>query len=123
MYTLDTNAIIYYLNGDPAVAPVLDDILSEDAPTYISTITELELLSHSQLTEQDVDVIEALLASLVIMPVDSRIARVAGQLRRQYHIKAPDSAIAATALLTHTILVTRNVADFERIDNLLLRVI
>jgi predicted nucleic acid-binding protein len=59
-----------------------------------------------------------LLTSVVIIPVDSRLARFAGYLRREYRVKTADSAIAATALLTHTTLVSRNAQDFQRIPTL-----
>jgi len=42
MYTLDTNAIIYYLKNDAQVVDQLRGILSQDVPIYISTITEIE---------------------------------------------------------------------------------
>jgi predicted nucleic acid-binding protein len=37
---------------------------------------------------------------------------------RLYRLKTPDSAIAATAMLTKTTLLTRNVDDFRQIDDL-----
>lgn len=45
MYTLDTNAIIYYLDEDPIVVPVLEPILAQDIAIFVSVVTELELLS------------------------------------------------------------------------------
>ena len=46
MYTLDTNAIIYYLDRDPAVVTLLDRLFDHvDAMFYVSTVTELELYS------------------------------------------------------------------------------
>jgi predicted nucleic acid-binding protein len=60
-----------------------------------------------------------LLASTVIAPVDSQLARFAGFLRRQTpRLKATDSPIVATALLKNTTLLTRNVRDFQQIDTL-----
>jgi len=119
VYTLDTNAIIYYLNGEPSAAHILDGLFDEEEPVYVSAMTELELFSHRLLTEDDSDTITRLLASTVIVPVDSQLARFAGFLRRQTpRLKAADSAIVATALLTHTTLVTRNVRDFQQIDTL-----
>jgi hypothetical protein len=50
------------------------------------------------------------------VPVDSRIARIAATLRRRYHIKSPDAAIAATAMLTGSTLITRNVKDFSQLN-------
>jgi predicted nucleic acid-binding protein len=52
VYTLDTNAIIYYLKGEEAAVNVLQPILDEDAPIYVSTITELELFSYAGLTAE-----------------------------------------------------------------------
>jgi toxin FitB len=118
VYTLDTNAIIYYLDEEPTVVPLLEPILGQDMAIFVSVVTELELLSHPGLTDEDVAAIQQLLTSVVIFPLESRLAQWAGALRRQYHLKTPDSVVAATALLTHTILVTRNIRDFQGIDGL-----
>jgi len=118
VYTLDTNAIIYYLDEDPTVVPLLDPILGQDMAIFVSVVTELELLSHPGLTEEDMAEIQQLLTSVVIFPLESRLAQLAGALRRQYHLKTPDSVVAATALLTRTTLVTRNIRDFQGIDGL-----
>jgi toxin FitB len=118
VYTLDTNAIIYYLDEDPTVVPLLEPILGQDMAIFVSVVTELELLSHPGLTEEDMAEIQQLLTSVVIFPLESRLAQLAGALRRQYHLKTPDSVVAATALLTRTTLVTRNIRDFQGIDGL-----
>jgi predicted nucleic acid-binding protein len=118
VYTLDTNAIIYYLDEEPTVVPLLEPILGQDMAIFVSVVTELELLSHPGLTDEDMAAIQQLLTSVVIFPLESRLAQLAGALRRQYHLKTPDSVVAATALLTHTILVTRNIRDFQGIDGL-----
>ena len=118
MYTLDTNTIIYYLDEEPTVVPLLEPILGQDMAIFVSVVTELELLSHPGLTEEDMAVIQQLLTSVIIFPLESRLAQLAGALRRQYHLKTPDSVVAATALLTHTTLVTRNIRDFQGIDGL-----
>ena len=121
MYTLDTNAIIYYLKGEAAAVSVLEPMFAQDIALYVSAVTELELLSSPALTDDDIAAIAQLLTSVVVIPVDSRLARLAGYLRRAYRVRTADSAIAATALLTHTSLVTRNIADFQRIPTLSLR--
>jgi len=118
VYTLDTNAIIYYLDEEPTVVPLLEPILGQDMAIFVSVVTELELLSHPGLTEEDMAAIQQLLTSVIIFPLESRLAQLAGALRRQYHLKTPDSVVAATALLTHTTLVTRNIRDFQGIDGL-----
>ena len=121
MYTLDTNAIIYYLKDEPNVVTSLNTIFLQNIPIYISTITEIELFGFTKLSEQEITQIEAILRTVAIIPVDSRIARTAGFIRRNYHINIADSTIAATALFTGTTLLTRNIRDFRKIPNLSLQ--
>ena len=121
MYTLDTNAIIYYLKDEPNVVTSLNTIFLQNIPIYISTITEIELYGFSKLSEQEITQIEAILRTVAIIPVDSRIARTAGFIRRNYHINIADSTLAATALFTGTTLLTRNIRDFRKIPNLSLQ--
>lgn len=121
MYTFDTNAIIYYLQNDPKVVLFLQGIFSKDFPIYISAITEIELFGFPGLSQVEMDNIESIVRTLAVIPVDSRIARIAGALRRMHHLKTPDSAVAATAMFTGSTLLTRNIKDFERIPNLRLQ--
>ena len=116
-YTFDTNVIIYYLKGDERAVATVENIL-DNAPIYVSTMTELELFSSPHSTPEHLHIIESLLAVVSIIPVESRIARLAGSLRAQSSLKSPDAAIAATALFTGTTLVTRNVKDFKRVPQL-----
>lgn len=115
MYTLDTNSIIYYLKDDPRATLRIRDILQKNVPIYISAITELELFSYSDLTDPEAELIVTLLKSLSVIPLDSQLARIAGEVRRNFKLKVPDSAIAATALFTGTTLLTRNVRDFQKV--------
>jgi predicted nucleic acid-binding protein len=123
VYTLDTNAIIYYLNGDRAVMQALEAIIDQGAPRYVSTITVLELFSRRGLTEAEIDDIERILATMFVISLDIDLAREAGDLRSRYGLKTPDSAIAITALRTRSTLLTRNVRDFRRIPALNIQVL
>lgn len=118
MLTLDTNAVIYYINGDEAASAVIEPILTAHTPILIATVTELELFSLPTLTIEESLRIDTLLPTFSIMPLDSQIARKAGELRRTYRLKTADSIIAATALFTHSTLLTRNVKDFKKVANL-----
>lgn len=118
MVTFDTNTVIYYLKKEPDVVSALDGIFAEHFRPIIASVTELELLSSPSLTPADVAEIDILLASLSIFPLDSQIARIGAKLRREYRLKTPDSIVAATALFTHSTLLTRNVKDFKKIANL-----
>ena len=121
-YTLDTNAIIYYLENDPTVAPFLQSILDDPTvPVYVSTITEAELFSHSDLSDEEAQAIDTILQSVSLVPPVSKIARAAGRIRGTYRLQLADSFIATTALFTGSTLLTRNVRDFRKIPQLSLR--
>lgn len=117
MTTLDTNAIIYYLDTEQSV-PKVGSALADEGSVFISVITELELLSSPAISKEDRDNIRKLLETMVIVPVDSQIAHGAAALRRNYGIETPDSIIAATTLFTNTKLLTRNTKDFTDIQDL-----
>jgi predicted nucleic acid-binding protein len=85
---------------------------------YISAITELELFAFSNLTTQEHTVIDKIVGTLSVIPVDSHIARLASFVRREYRLKVPDSVIAATAIFTGSALVTRNTRDFKKVTGL-----
>ena len=118
MYTFDTNAILYYLKDDPDTVSVLRGVFAQNVPLYVSAITELELFAFSNLSPHEAALIEELLTTLAVIPVDSHVARLAAFVRRQYLPKVPDSAIAATALFTGSTLLTRNTQDFRRVTDL-----
>lgn len=118
IFTLDTNPIIYHLEKDDGVVSFFNQVKHDFSPLYISTITETELFSLPTLQEGEVNDLEDLLRLFSIIAVDSRIARIAASIRRKVKIETPDSLIAATALFTGSILVTRNIKDFKNIDGL-----
>jgi predicted nucleic acid-binding protein len=64
MYTLDTNAIVYYLKSETAAASVLEPMFAQDIALYVSAITELELYSSPALTDEDISAISQLLTSV-----------------------------------------------------------
>jgi hypothetical protein len=45
MYTLDTNAIIYYLKSEIAAATVLEPMFVQDIALYVSAIPSLNSLA------------------------------------------------------------------------------
>ena len=115
MYTLDTNAILYYLKDDTAAVAVLRGAFAENGPLYVSAITELELFAYTDLSLDEETLIEELLATISVIPVDSRIARLAALMRRQYRLKVPDSVIAATAVFTGSTSLKDGKGDHFRV--------
>ncbi|MEK7208324.1 MAG: type II toxin-antitoxin system VapC family toxin [Patescibacteria group bacterium] len=119
MVTLDTNVVIYHLKGDASAVAALESLIRAYTLIFISTVTETELFSSPTLTLEESERIEAMLPLFSIIHLDSPIARRAGELRRLHpSLKLADSVIAATALFTHSTLLTRNARDFKKISGL-----
>ncbi len=74
MSTLDTNAIVYYVKDDTDAVTVLRGVFGQSSPIYVSTATELELFAFANLSRDEESLIEDLLATISIIPLDSRIA-------------------------------------------------
>ena len=120
MYVLDTNVIIYFLKGDEGVKNILMEAFFA-APIFVSSVTEIELLAYPRLTAEEETTINSFLNGCVLVPVDSRVARLAAVLKRDYGLGLADSIIAATAATTHSTLATRNITDFKKVANLKLK--
>ncbi|HLD60775.1 MAG TPA: type II toxin-antitoxin system VapC family toxin [Patescibacteria group bacterium] len=117
--TIDTNIIVAYLNGDQQVIETLSEWRNERRPLFLSTVVEAEVLSFPNLTSRERYLAEEFLEeNFTSIPVDRAVARLAANIRQTTKIKFPDAAIAATALFTHSPLVTRNVKDFKKVKEL-----
>ena len=107
-WMLDTVALIDCYHGRSGIVPYLDAILQGTAAGAYSPVTELELWQGIRPGEEERH--EALLALLKRVPLDSPIARRAGELRRiagLSRLSLPDAAIAAKAELGGCKVVTR----------------
>lgn len=89
----DTNLIIYLLDGNEQVAQLL-----QDRTVCLSFVTELELLSKSDLSEAETERIQTFLASCVILDFFPSLKETIIQLRKTHRLKLPDAIVAATAL-------------------------
>ena len=117
---LDSVALIDWYCGRQGVTPYLEPILAGDESGAFSTVTELELWQGIRAGEEERH--EAMLSVLERVPLDSAIARRAGQLRQRIgleRLSLPDAAIAASAEITGRTLLTRNTRDFVQLDKLL----
>ncbi|MBI3305008.1 type II toxin-antitoxin system VapC family toxin [Candidatus Parcubacteria bacterium] len=116
--TIDTNILIYHLERDQQVSKTLEQWLLDGERLFVSAITRLELFAAPILRENEEKKIYRLLEQFVLVPVDAQMADIAALVRRRYGLQLGDSIIAATALLTNSSLVTRNVRDFKKIAEL-----
>lgn len=98
---LDSNIILYLLNGDKTLA----DFLNEKE-LFISIITEMELLSFSEISSKQQKQIQNFIDECKVVNVESEIKSVTIQLRKKFKTKLPDSIIAATSLYLNIPLIT-----------------
>jgi len=105
---LDTNAVIYALNGGLTLLP---------AEYSISIITEMELFSYPKLSEFEKNNIKRLLSHFKIKNINNEIKEMTIQIRKNYGIKLPDSIICATALVIGVTLIS-NDKQLSKIEGL-----
>lgn len=111
---VDTSVLIDYLRGHEGAAERLEHERAA-APLQASEITRLEVLAGMRTGEEDGT--RSLLSTLVWHPLDGAVAEEAGALGRRWlpshhNIDGADLAIAATAILMDSRLLTRNVRHF-----------
>ena len=116
MFTLDTNALIYYLAGRTA----LIDFVAErrEALFFVPTVVVAEFLSYPALNRTTERLFEQFLNDVVIVNLDLAIAKRASSLRRTYRLKTVDAIVAASALESGTVLITYNAQDFKKVREL-----
>lgn len=110
---IDTDILIDFLRGrDAAKTRLTSAHRAGDCCCSVITVAEL----YSGMRPNETRATETLLAGLLIIPVTTDIAQLAGSLRRQRPTKPPaylaDCLIAATAMFEHCALLTGNRKDY-----------
>lgn len=109
MYLIDTNIIIYYLEGEQAAISFLR---THRGKLAISSITWMETLSYP-FTADEEQVVRKFLQEFRLVDVSFSVMELSVELRRKKKMKLPDAVIAASAVHHDLILVTRNHKDFK----------
>jgi len=109
---LDTNIILYLLGGDETIAELLNG-----KQFYISFITQLELLSYSELNSQEEEIINDLLSNCVVLDINDDIKSKVIHLRKTRNLKLPDCIIIASSLYLNLPLITAD-EDFKKVEEL-----
>ena len=125
MFFVDTNTCIYFMNGK--YSSVKDVFLSiSPKEIKIPAVVKAELLLgayKSQTKEQTVTKVKNFLKPFEIVPFTDDMVEVYAEIRAELELSgktigANDYFIAATARSKKGILVTHNVGEFSRVNNL-----
>ena len=107
---LDTNIVLYLLNGEETLIPLL-----EEKNLFLSFITQLELLGGKYLNADDILKIKQFIGECTVIDITPGIKDYTISLRQNYNIKLPDCIILATSLWLNMPLITAD-HDFTKID-------
>ena len=115
-YLLDSNIIIYYLNGEKGI---YDFIEKHKAISAISLITYYEVLNYNFSKEEE-KLVKDFLDEFKVLSVSKNIINKALENRKIKKIKMADNFILATAQTFGLDIVTRNIKDFSSFTDRLL---
>lgn len=105
---LDTNILIYLLQGDTAVREMLDE-----KTWYISFVNEMELLMKPNVDAHELKAIEALLKECIIIEMNNALKKQAILNGRRFRMKLADSIVLAAAQINNIPLLTAD-AEFKK---------
>ena len=113
---LDSNIIIYSVQSEHSF---LRKFIAEHSPA-ISALSYVEVLGYPKLTEEEQVYFEQFFHVAKVLPISSQVLSRAVLLRQKQKMTLGDSIIAGTALVYGRTLVTRNIKDFQWIEQLTL---
>jgi len=82
-YLLDTNAVLFILNGDVTLA----DFLYEKE-LYLSIISEMELLSYKDITDKEKQEINDFISGFTIVNIDDKVKVSAIEVKKKLKYEA-----------------------------------
>lgn len=109
---LDTNIVLYLLNGDAELASILNQM-----QLYVSIITEIELLGYQDVSNDDKVKIKYFLSECMIVPLNDEIKNLCIAIKQTSKVKTPDAIVAATSIYNQIPLITSD-KGFEKIQDL-----
>lgn len=109
---LDTNTVLYLLDGDKTLAEFLNG-----KKLYLSIISEMELLSYKHFTQKDFKILNNFIAELQIVNINQDVKNNAIEIRKSTNLKLPDCIIAATSMVLKIPLISAD-KSLKKINNL-----
>ena len=119
-YLYDTNVFIDYLSDSLTNNILFSGNFLTNNEIIISFITRMEFLSHPNITLNEEIFFKNLIEQFDIVSITDKIEDEAIRLRKNYKLKLPDSIIAATAIETNSILVTKDIKDFKKVAEIMI---
>lgn len=118
MYLLDTNVVVHYLDKSLPLKSI--DFLNQfiDQDCYVSVITQMEALGFNFKNNAEKSVTEVFMENSIILDLNPEVVQRTIAIRKSRKIDLPDAIIAATAITYDFTLITQNMKDFERIQNI-----
>ncbi|MEP7323083.1 MAG: type II toxin-antitoxin system VapC family toxin [Saprospiraceae bacterium] len=116
---LDTKAVVSLLRNDLN----LIKFISEAPSIGISVITQIEFLSFSNLTENDIKLFWKFVERINVFSIlasDIAFVNKIIEVRKKYKLKLPDAIIATTAIINQAVLITAD-GVFNKITGLEIR--
>jgi tRNA(fMet)-specific endonuclease VapC len=124
MYLLDTNTVIYFFKGLGNISKNLFAVSPKDIFIPSIVVYELEVgIAKSNDSQKRQEQLKRLLSQINIIDFTSKEAIESAKIRADLEKKgtligAMDVLIAGCAKANNLILVTRNIKEFERVENL-----
>lgn len=124
-YLLDTNICAYFLNGKFDLQAKIDKAGFENCLVSEITIAELkygiEKSIHKEKNLKTLEIFQSKIDILPIFPALDIYAKEKARLKTKGALLDDfDLLIGATAIFNDLILVTKNVSDFDRLNNIII---
>lgn len=114
-YLIDSNTIIDFFKKS---LPENGRYFLSGIEPLISVISFIEIFANAKVSDEEVKELQNFCDIATVYQVNIEIASVTIEIRKKYKTKLPDALIAATALHYNLVLITRNTADFIKINGL-----
>jgi predicted nucleic acid-binding protein len=109
---LDTNIILYLLNGDEQLSSMLSGM-----ELFVSVISEIELLGYNGIEEDDKLKIKFFLSECSIISLNNEVKELSIKIKQKFKVKTPDAIIASTAMFLNLPLITAD-KGYDKITDL-----
>ncbi len=117
-YLIDTNVVIEFLGAKlpDSGSRWLENLVENDLHC-LSVINQIELLGFNGQPDE-MQTLEDFINETETLPLSDKVVLKTIDIRKSHKIKLPDAIIAATAVIHKLTIITRNISDFDEIENL-----